>query len=92
LLRPSWRRTVLDAQLVVIVTYTVLATIALPALWADPFGSLLKNFAVLAASLLCAASMIGRELPAAALGSYPERDSVVRHRAWDRLSWLDGAA
>jgi uncharacterized protein YbjT (DUF2867 family) len=51
LLRPSWRRTVLDSQLVVMVTYTALATIALPALWADPFGALLKNFGVLAAIL-----------------------------------------
>jgi len=31
--------------------YTMLATIALPELWMDPFGSLLKNLAVLAATL-----------------------------------------
>jgi hypothetical protein len=33
------------------VAYTVLATVALPALWTDPFGPLLKNLAVLAATL-----------------------------------------
>jgi hypothetical protein len=59
LLRPRWRRTVLDAQLVVIVTYTALAAIALPTLWADPFGALLKNFAVLAA-ILAAVSDVSR--------------------------------
>jgi hypothetical protein len=33
------------------VAYTLIATFALPALWADPFGSLLKNVTVLAATL-----------------------------------------
>jgi uncharacterized protein YbjT (DUF2867 family) len=51
LLRAGWRRTVLVAQLAVMVAYTVLATVALPALWTDPFGPLLKNLAVLAATL-----------------------------------------
>jgi hypothetical protein len=31
--------------------YTALATIVLPALWLDPFGPLLKNLAVLTATL-----------------------------------------
>ena len=39
------------AQLAVMTGYTVLATIALPGLWLDPFGSLLKNLAVLSATL-----------------------------------------
>jgi hypothetical protein len=51
LLSPAWRRPVLQAQLAVMAAYTVLATIALPALWADPFGPLLKNIAVLAVTL-----------------------------------------
>jgi uncharacterized protein YbjT (DUF2867 family) len=51
LLARSWRRYVLQAQFAVMLTYTVLATFALPALLADPFGSLLKNVAVLAATL-----------------------------------------
>jgi hypothetical protein len=51
LLRARWRRLVLIAQLAVMITYTALATVALPALWADPFGPLLKNLAVLAATL-----------------------------------------
>jgi len=45
------RRLVLLAQLAVMAGYTVLATIALPGLWLDPFGSLLKNLAVLSATL-----------------------------------------
>ncbi len=45
------RRLVLLAQLAVMAGYTTLATIALPGLWLDPFGSLLKNFAVLSATL-----------------------------------------
>ncbi|MBV9248856.1 MAG: SDR family oxidoreductase [Acetobacteraceae bacterium] len=52
LLARSWRRSVLQAQLAVMLTYTVLATVALPSLWADPFGSLLKNLSVLAATLV----------------------------------------
>lgn len=51
MLHPRWRRKALDAQLGVMAIYTVLATIALPGLWADPFGALLKNLAVLAAIL-----------------------------------------
>jgi hypothetical protein len=42
----------LTAQLATIALYTVLATVALPALWLDPFGPLLKNAAVLASSLV----------------------------------------
>lgn len=49
--RAKWRRPILVAQLAVMVFYTMLATVALPALWADPFGPLLKNLAVLAATL-----------------------------------------
>ncbi len=49
--RAKWRRQILVAQLAVMVVYTMLATVALPALWADPFGPLLKNLAVLAATL-----------------------------------------
>jgi uncharacterized protein YbjT (DUF2867 family) len=45
------RRVVLLGQLAVMAGYTVLATIALPGLWLDPFGSLLKNLAVLSATL-----------------------------------------
>jgi uncharacterized protein YbjT (DUF2867 family) len=51
LLHRSWRRRALQGQLAVMLAYTVLATIALPELWMDPFGSLLKNLAVLAATL-----------------------------------------
>jgi hypothetical protein len=51
LLIRRWRKPVLAAQLAAIALYTVLATIALPALWLDPFGPLLKNAAVLASSL-----------------------------------------
>jgi uncharacterized protein YbjT (DUF2867 family) len=51
LLRAGWRRPALVAQLAVMAAYTALATVALPALWADPFGPLLKNLAVLAATL-----------------------------------------
>ncbi len=39
------------AQLAVMAVYSVLATVALPGLWADPFGPLLKNLAVAAATL-----------------------------------------
>jgi hypothetical protein len=45
LVRP-WRRAVLLAQLALVLAYTLLATILLPELWLDPFGSLLKNIAV----------------------------------------------
>ncbi len=50
LARPR-RRLVLQTQLAVMLTYTVLATVAVPARWADPFGPLLKNLAVLVATL-----------------------------------------
>ena len=52
LLFSAWRRRVLATQLAVMGTYTVLATVALPGLWADPFGALLKNLAVLALTLI----------------------------------------
>ena len=39
------------AQLGVMAFYTVLATVVLPRLWADPFGPLLKNLAIGAATL-----------------------------------------
>ena len=46
-----WRRQAAIAQLAIMACYTALATIALPRLWLDPFGPLLKNFAVLTATL-----------------------------------------
>jgi hypothetical protein len=46
-----WRRPVLFGQLGVMLLYTLLASVVLPELWADPFGSLVKNVAVLAATL-----------------------------------------
>ncbi len=45
------RRVVLAAQLALMAAYTVLASVALPLLWHDPFGPLLKNLAVLATTL-----------------------------------------
>lgn len=45
------RPAVLTAQLALMAAYTALATVALPSLWLDPFGPLLKNLAVLAATL-----------------------------------------
>ena len=45
------RRFVLAAQLALMAAYTALASVALPSLWLDPFGPLLKNLAVLAATL-----------------------------------------
>lgn len=44
-LRPAW---VAQAQLALVLTYTVGLTLLAPGLWADPFGGLLKNLAVLA--------------------------------------------
>jgi glycerol-3-phosphate acyltransferase PlsY len=38
-------------QLLVMLVYTVLATIAAPSLWADPFGPLIKNAAIAGAAL-----------------------------------------
>jgi len=51
LLVPGWRRRALQAQVVLMLVYTIVATVVLPALWVDPFGPLLKNFAVLAVTL-----------------------------------------
>ena len=45
------RRVVLAVQLALMSAYTALASVALPSLWLDPFGPLLKNLAVLAATL-----------------------------------------
>jgi hypothetical protein len=38
-------------QIIVMLAFTVLATIAVPQVWGDPFGPLLKNIAVLLATL-----------------------------------------
>jgi hypothetical protein len=46
LVRP-WRRLALLAQLAFVLGYTLLATMLLPGLWFDPFGSLLKNVAII---------------------------------------------
>ena len=46
--RPGW---VTVAQFAVVATYSVAATFVVPALWMDPFGSLLKNLPILAAIL-----------------------------------------
>ena len=51
LLWRSWRRPAAIAQLAIMALYTALATVALPSLWLDPFGPLLKNLAVLTATL-----------------------------------------
>ena len=40
------------AQMAVMLGYTVLATIALPSLWVQPFGPLLKNLPILLATLI----------------------------------------
>jgi hypothetical protein len=37
-------------QLAVLTVYTALATMVVPELWADPFGPLLKNFGIFAAT------------------------------------------
>jgi uncharacterized protein YbjT (DUF2867 family) len=50
LVRP-WRRAALLAQLALVLAYSLLATILLPELWLDPFGSLLKNIAVAGTAL-----------------------------------------
>jgi uncharacterized protein YbjT (DUF2867 family) len=52
LLWRPWRQRALQAQLAVMFVYTALATMVLPMLWADPFGPLVKNLAVLAATLV----------------------------------------
>jgi uncharacterized protein YbjT (DUF2867 family)/uncharacterized membrane protein YphA (DoxX/SURF4 family) len=51
LLLPRRTRLVGAAQIAAMLLYTVLATVAAPEAWADPFGPLLKNVAVLAATL-----------------------------------------
>ena len=57
LLVPRLRRPTLLAQVWLVVAYTVLGTIALPWLWLDPFAPLLKNLAVVGATL----SLLARE-------------------------------
>jgi NAD(P)-dependent dehydrogenase (short-subunit alcohol dehydrogenase family) len=56
LLKPAFRATAARAQLLTMALYTTLATVALPALWADPFAPLLKNLAVAAATLVLLAT------------------------------------
>jgi uncharacterized protein YbjT (DUF2867 family) len=51
LLLPRRTRLVGAAQIFVMLLFTVLATMAAPQAWADPFGPLLKNIAVLVATL-----------------------------------------
>lgn len=51
LLLPRRGRAVGAAQIATTLPFTLLATLAAPAAWADPFGPLLKNLAVLAAAL-----------------------------------------
>lgn len=51
LLLPRRTRLVGVAQIAVMLLFTLLATIAVPEAWADPFGPLLKNIAVLVATL-----------------------------------------
>ena len=53
LLLANWRPAFVGTlQIVVMLGYTALATIAVPAAWADPFGPLLKNIAVLLATFV----------------------------------------
>jgi hypothetical protein len=54
MLFPAMRSAALTAQLATMAVYTVLATFALPGMWLDPFGSLLKNAAVFA----CGAALL----------------------------------
>lgn len=51
LLVPKWTRIVGAAQIATMALYTALATALVPAAWADPFAPLLKNIAVLVATL-----------------------------------------
>ena len=51
LLLPRRMRLVGAAQIAAMLIFTALATAAAPAAWADPFGPLLKNAAVLVATL-----------------------------------------
>jgi uncharacterized protein YbjT (DUF2867 family) len=53
LLLANWRPAFIGAlQIAVMLGYTALATIAVPAAWVDPFGPLLKNVAVLLATFV----------------------------------------
>jgi hypothetical protein len=51
MLLPRRTRLVGMAQIAVMLLFTALATVAVPEAWADPFGPLLKNAAVLVATL-----------------------------------------
>ena len=61
LLAVNWRPgRVAIAQLGVVAAYSVLASFVAPALWLDPFGSLLKNLPILAAILVHGALAVER--------------------------------
>jgi DoxX-like family len=51
ILLPRHTRLIGAVQIAVMLLFTVLATVAAPEAWADPFGPLLKNVAVLVATL-----------------------------------------
>lgn len=51
LLRPRWRRRALQAQVALMLAYTVLITWLLPHYWFDPFQGVGKNLMLLAVSL-----------------------------------------
>lgn len=51
LLVPGWTGIVGAAQIATMALYTILASVLVPAAWADPFAPLLKNIAVLVATL-----------------------------------------
>jgi hypothetical protein len=51
LLLPRRTRPVGAAQIAAMLLFTALATVAAPEAWADPFGPLLRNVAVLVATL-----------------------------------------
>ena len=53
---PRLRLPALKAQIAAMAAYTALGSVALPSLWADPFGPLAKNAAVLAATLALVAA------------------------------------
>lgn len=53
---PRWTAAVCLAQLSVTLGFTALASLALPGAWADPFGPLLKNAAIVGATLALYAS------------------------------------
>ena len=48
LLRSTCPMAVAQARLALVLAYTLVLTLLAPELWADPFGGLLKNLAVLA--------------------------------------------